>query len=100
MVPSVRIVAATNRNLFEEMEQGRFRADLFFRLAVLMVRIPPLRERMEDLSPADLAANVNCCLCAQLGGIVSQAAVQEKAFAGLHHDITPQTCQVPDIWIV
>jgi len=50
--PSVRIVAATNRNLFEEMEQGRFRADLFFRLAVLMVRIPPLRERMEDLPSA------------------------------------------------
>jgi len=50
--PSVRVVAATNRNLFEEMENGRFRADLFFRLAVLMVRIPPLRERMDDLIPA------------------------------------------------
>jgi DNA-binding NtrC family response regulator len=45
----VRIVAATNRNLEIESQLGRFREDLFFRLSVVTVEIPPLRERAEDL---------------------------------------------------
>ena len=45
----VRIVAATHRNLEREVEEGRFRLDLFHRLAVLLVRVPPLRSRFDDL---------------------------------------------------
>ncbi len=47
--PDVRIVAATNRHLPEDVRDGRFRGDLYFRLAVLPVRLPALRERPDDI---------------------------------------------------
>ncbi|PYV84997.1 MAG: sigma-54-dependent Fis family transcriptional regulator [Acidobacteria bacterium] len=50
LVPiNVRILAATNRNLEQSVSQGSFRRDLFFRLNVLSLRIPPLRERRQDI---------------------------------------------------
>lgn len=51
---NVRIIAATNRNLEDEIEQGHFRQDLFYRLSVFSIQLPSLNERVEDI---DLLAN-------------------------------------------
>ena len=48
---NVRIISATNRNLPEEIASGTFRQDLFYRLNVFPIHVPPLRERREDIIP-------------------------------------------------
>ena len=61
----VRILAATNKDLEEEIRQGRFREDLYFRLNVIPVVVPPLRERPEDIPL--LAAHFLEGYCARMG---------------------------------
>jgi two-component system nitrogen regulation response regulator GlnG len=47
----VRVISATNKNIEEEVSKGNFRSDLYFRLSVFRIHIPPLRERKEDIIP-------------------------------------------------
>ncbi len=59
-----RIIAATNRNLEKLIDEGKFREDLFYRLDVLPIEVPPLRERKEDI--ADLVKYFTAKICADL----------------------------------
>jgi len=72
----VRIVAATNRVLRKEVAEGRFRADLYFRLNVIPVRIAPLRERPEDILP--LARHFLAYYSAEAGRPISLSAEAER----------------------
>ena len=47
----LRVITATNKSLEDEISEGRFREDLFYRLNVIKINLPPLRERREDISP-------------------------------------------------
>lgn len=72
---NVRFIAATNRNLEEALHSGTFRSDLFYRLNVIAIAIPPLRERTEDipLLVDHFLAKVNATLKKQVQGVSREA---------------------------
>src|SRR5882724_9313078 len=75
----VRVVAATNKDLKRAVENGQFRGDLFFRLAVFPLEIPPLRERGEDITM--LARNFAAALGKELRG--REASLSDEAITAL-----------------
>jgi two-component system response regulator PilR (NtrC family) len=70
----LRIICATHRNLRECVDQGKFRQDLYYRLNVIELRMPPLRERMEDIAP--LVDSILDKLCGATHPQLSLAAIK------------------------
>lgn len=58
---NVRVIAATHRDLTDRVEQGQFRLDLYYRLNILRIDVPPLRERLDDVEPIARALHAKVC---------------------------------------
>jgi two-component system nitrogen regulation response regulator NtrX len=75
---NVRVVAATNKNLREEIDRHLFREDLYHRLSVILIRVPSLNERLEDIPL--LACHFNTMICEEYGTtprVISEEAIKE-----------------------
>jgi two-component system nitrogen regulation response regulator NtrX len=75
---NVRVVAATNKNLREEIDRHLFREDLYHRLSVILIRVPSLNERLEDIPL--LAGHFNTMICEEYGTtprVISEEAIKE-----------------------
>jgi transcriptional regulator with GAF, ATPase, and Fis domain len=78
---NVRIIAATNKNLQYEIEQHNFREDLYHRLSVIIIHVPPLRERKEDIPL--LAEYFNEQICNEYG--MARKVITDKAVTELQN---------------
>jgi len=75
---NVRVVAATNKNLREEIDKSRFREDLYHRLSVILIQVPSLNERLEDIPL--LADHFNQLICEEYGTtprVIKEDAIKE-----------------------
>ncbi|HOK86898.1 sigma-54-dependent transcriptional regulator [Tenuifilum sp.] len=75
---NVRVIAATNKNLTQEIEKGNFREDLYHRLSVIIINVPPLCDRLEDIPL--LAQHFNEQICAEYGippKVINPDAIEE-----------------------
>jgi len=75
---NVRVIAATNKNLLKEIEQNTFREDLYHRLSVILIHVPTLNERLEDIPM--LAEHFNTLICNEYGmskKIITDDAIKE-----------------------
>jgi DNA-binding NtrC family response regulator len=85
IVLNARVVAATNRNLRKDVAEGHFRADLYYRLNVLPISIPPLRDRKGDIP--DLVDFFVDLLCKQLE--IEKPSISQDAYVALKHHQWP-----------
>jgi len=79
IIVDVRIIAATNKNIKEEIEKNRFREDLYHRISVILIDIPTLSERKEDIPL--LAEHFNQIICDEYG--MSPKSITEDAIKQL-----------------
>jgi len=93
MPVQARIIAASNQILAKQVDEGRFRADLFYRLNVLRINVPPLRERVEDL-PLLVRALLDQLVAGLPGSPAAAADVARPALAEVPSSVRPPAIEI------